>query len=318
MNDPPVNDPPVNDAGKPARFALPRRRRARRPRLRGLSFNRMLPNLLTLVGLCVGFSAIRFALDGRFGAAVIAIAVSGAIDGLDGRLARLLKATSRFGAEFDSLSDFLCFGVAPSLVLYLWALDDWGAFGYLPELMFTASMALRLARFNAAIDELPHTDDGHLPAFRFANNFFTGVPAPAGAALSLLPIYLGLEAAEHNIVWLADLARAPALSAAVLVATALLCVSTLPVWSFKNFKVPPQYALVLLLGVVVFAAILLADPWLGLALIAAAYLIMLPFSRRSFKHLQAEAESRLQPEPELDLGDKGEDKGEGSSSASFL
>ncbi|MDD2877072.1 MAG: phosphatidylcholine/phosphatidylserine synthase [Acidiphilium sp.] len=289
----------MSGAGKPSIFVLPRRRPPRRPRLRGLSFNRMLPNLLTLVGLCVGFTAIRFALDGRFGAAVIAIAVAGAIDGLDGRLARLLKATSRFGAEFDSLSDFLCFGVAPSLLLYLWALDQWGAFGYVPSLMFTACMALRLARFNAAIDALPFVDDdGHLKASRFAQNFFIGVPAPAGAALSLLPIYLGLEAAEHNVVWLADLARAPALSAAVLVGTALLCVSTLPVWSFKNFKVPPEFVLGLLLGVVVFAAILLADPWLGLALLAVAYLAMLPFSRRSFKHLQAEAEARLQPEAE--------------------
>jgi CDP-diacylglycerol--serine O-phosphatidyltransferase len=283
---------------KRRRFVLSRRRPPRRPRLRGISFNRMLPNLLTLVGLCVGFTAIRFALDGRFGAAVIAIAVAGAIDGLDGRLARLLKATSRFGAEFDSLSDFLCFGVAPSLVLFLWSLDQWGAFGYLPSLMFTASMALRLARFNAALDELPHDDDGHLPASRFAQNFFTGVPAPAGAALSLLPIYLGLEAAEHNIAWLADLSRSPALSAIVLVGTALLCVSTLPVWSFKNFKVPPEITLWLLLGVVVFAAIMLADPWLGLALLAAAYLTMLPLSRRSFKHLQAEAEARLQPDAE--------------------
>lgn len=278
---------------KPSLFVLPRRRPPRRPRLRGLSFNRMLPNLLTLVGLCVGFTAIRYALDQRFGAAVIAIAVAGVIDGLDGRLARLLKATSRFGAEFDSLSDFLCFGVAPALTVYLWSLADWGAFGYLPPLMFTACMALRLARFNAAIDAIPYADDGHLPASRFAHNFFTGVPAPAGAALSLLPIYLGLEATEHQGTFLTGLARAPVLSAVVLVGTALLCVSTLPVWNFKNFKVPPHYVLGLLLGVIVLAALLMADPWLGLALIAVAYLAMLPFSRRSFKRLQAEAEARL-------------------------
>lgn len=286
----------MSGSDKPLRFVLPRRRPPRRPRLRGMSFNRMLPNLLTLVGLCVGFTAIRFALADRFGAAVIAIAVAIVIDGLDGRLARLLKATSRFGAEFDSLSDFLCFGVAPSLTIYLWALDGWGAFGFLPCLMFTACMALRLARFNAAVDLLAHGNDGHLPASRFSNNFFTGVPAPAGAALSLLPIYLGLESREHHALWLADLSRGPALSAAVMVGTALLCVSTLPVWSFKNFKVPPDYVLGLLLGVVVFAALLLADPWLGLALLAVAYLTMLPFSRRSFKRLQAEAEARLQPE----------------------
>ncbi len=282
----------MSGAEKPPLFALPRRRPPRRPRLRGMSFNRMLPNLLTLFGLCVGFSAIRFAIEQRFGAAVIAIAVAGVIDGLDGRLARLLKATSRFGAEFDSLSDFLCFGAAPALVLYLWSLSGWGAFGYLPPLMFTACMALRLARFNAALDEIPHDSDGHLPAFRFAANFFTGVPAPAGAAIALLPIYLGLEAAEHGGGDLASLARAPALSAAVLVGTALLCISTLPVWNFKNFKVPPHYVIGILLGVIVAAAVLMADPWLGLSLLVVAYLAMLPFSRRSFKRLQAEAEAR--------------------------
>ena len=275
----------------------PRRRPPRRPRLKGTSFNRMLPNLMTLVGLCVGFTAIRFALDARFGAAVIAIAVSGAIDGLDGRLARLLKATSRFGAEFDSLSDFLCFGVAPAITLYLWALESWGAFGYFPSLIFTACMALRLARFNAALDsgDIPGLEKlpRHLPASRFAQNFFTGVPAPAGAGLALLPIYLGLEAQEHHFVWLDTIARSPALSAVVLIGVALLCVSTLPVWSFKNFKVPPEYVLAILLGVMVVAALMMADPWAGLALLAIAYLAMLPASRRSFRRLQAEAEARL-------------------------
>lgn len=282
----------MSGAEKPPLFAMHRRRPPRRPRLRGMSFNRMLPNLLTLAGLCVGFSAIRFALEQRFGAAVIAIAVAGVIDGLDGRLARLLKATSRFGAEFDSLSDFLCFGIAPALVLYLWSLSDWGAFGYLPPLVYTACMALRLARFNAAIDALPREADGHLPAFRFAANFFTGVPAPAGAAIALLPIYLGLEAARHGGDGLDRLAQAPELSALVLTGTALLCISTLPVWNFKNFKVPPQHVIAILLGVIVTAAVLLADPWLGLSLLVLAYLGMLPFSRRSFRRLQAEAEAR--------------------------
>ena len=128
------------------------RRLPRRKRFSGLSFNRMLPNLMTLLGLCIGLSSIRLAMDGNFGNAVIAIAVSGVIDGLDGRLARLLKATSRFGAEFDSLADFLCFGIAPGLVIYLWSLQAWGAMGFLPPLMYTSAMALRLARFNAALD----------------------------------------------------------------------------------------------------------------------------------------------------------------------
>lgn len=265
-------------------------RRPRRKRLAGLSFNRMLPNLLTLVGLCVGLSAIRLALDGKFGASVVALAVSAAIDGLDGRLARMLKATSRFGAEFDSLADFLCFGIAPALVIYVWSLQDWGAIGFLPPLMFASAMALRLARFNAALDTAP-------PA-AFAYNFFTGVPAPAGAGLALLPLFLGLEADQLHLVWLRAVVGFPLFTGLTLVGAALLCVSTLPVWSFKNFKVPSEGVLPLLLGVVVFAAVLFADPYAAFALLGIAYLAMLPFSRRSYKRLAREAELRRAAEPD--------------------
>jgi len=260
------------------------RKPPRRPRLTGQSFNKMLPNLMTLVGLCVGLSAIRMAMDGHFGEAVIAIAVSGVIDGLDGRLARLLRATSRFGAEFDSLADFLCFGVAPSLVIYLWSLQDWGAIGFLPPLMFTSAMALRLARFNAAIDNAP-------PA-AFAYNFFTGVPAPAGAGLALFPLLVGLEADQAHLTWLRATVGFPGFSGAVLVGVALLCVSTIPVWSFKNFKIPTANILPLLLGVVIFAAFLLADPYAAGALLGLAYIAMLPFSRISYRRLAREAETR--------------------------
>jgi CDP-diacylglycerol--serine O-phosphatidyltransferase len=266
-----------------------RRRRPRRKRLTGYSFNRMIPNLMTLIGLCVGLSAIRLALDGKFGDSVIAIAVSGVIDGLDGRLARLLRATSRFGAEFDSLADFLCFGIAPALVIYVWSLQDWGAIGFLPPLMFASAMALRLARFNAGLDTAP-------PA-AFSYNFFTGVPAPAGAGLALFPLFLGLESDQLHIVWLRAVVGYPLFTGAVLVATALLCVSTLPVWSFKNFKIPTQGVLPLLLGVVVFAAVLLADPYAAGALLGVAYITMLPFSLRSYRKLAAEAESRRQDDP---------------------
>jgi CDP-diacylglycerol--serine O-phosphatidyltransferase len=265
-------------------IARRRRRPPRRPRLSGQSFNKMLPNLMTLVGLCVGLSAIRMAMDGHFGAAVIAIGVSGIIDGLDGRLARLLRATSRFGAEFDSLADFLCFGVAPALVMYLWSLNDWGAIGFLPSLMFASAMALRLARFNAAIDNAP-------PA-AFAYNFFTGVPAPAGAGLALFPLLVGLEADKTHLIWLRSLVGFPGFSGAVLVGVALLCVSTLPVWSFKNFKIPTANVLPLLLGVVIFAAILLADPYAAGALLGLAYIAMLPFSRLSYQRLAREADHR--------------------------
>jgi CDP-diacylglycerol--serine O-phosphatidyltransferase len=261
-----------------------RRRLPRRQRFSGQSFNRMLPNLMTLLGLCIGLSAIRLAMDGRFGAAVIALAVSAVIDGLDGRLARLLKATSRFGAEFDSLSDFLCFGVAPALIIYMWSLQPWGAIGFLPPLMYSSAMALRLARFNAALDSAP-------PA-AFAYNFFTGVPAPAGAGLALFPLFLGLEAGQLHLGFVSDAVSYPLFTGAVLVGVALLCISTLPVWSFKNFKIPTAGILPMLLGVVVFAAVLFADPFAAGALLCLIYLIMLPFSLRSYRRLARQAETR--------------------------
>jgi CDP-diacylglycerol---serine O-phosphatidyltransferase len=274
----------MSESPNPNIVRIGRKRPARRPRLAGLSFNKMLPNLMTLMGLCIGLSSVRFALDGRFGSAVIAIAVAGAIDGLDGRLARLLKATSRFGAEFDSLADFLCFGVAPGLILYLWSLENWGAIGFLPPLMFTSAMALRLARFNAALDSAPRA--------AFSYNFFTGVSAPAGAVLALFPLFVGLEADKLHLIWLRNLVGFPLFSGGILAGTAILCVSTLPVWSFKNFKVPTEAVLPLLLGVVVFAAILLADPFVAGALAGIAYVVMLPFSLRSYRRLAREAELR--------------------------
>lgn len=270
--------------GSPIR-RLQRYRPRRRPRYKGPSFNRMIPNLMTLVGLCAGLTAIRFGLEGRFGAAAVAITVAGAIDGLDGRLARLLKATSRFGAEFDSLSDFLCFGVAPALVLYLWSLQRAGGYGYTPCLMFAVCMALRLARFNAALEGAPR------PAYAY--NFFTGVPAPAGAGLALFPLFLGLEAKTLGWGWLLTVAQHPLFCALALVGTALLLVSTLPIWSFKNFKVPAEYVLPLLLGTGLFAALLVADPWAALAAAGLIYILMLPFSVRSFHRLRREAEAPM-------------------------
>jgi CDP-diacylglycerol--serine O-phosphatidyltransferase len=228
----------------------------------------------------------------------VAIAVAGCIDGLDGRIARLLKATTRFGAEFDSLADFLCFGVAPSFVIYLWSLEWAGGFGYMPCLMFAVCMALRLARFNAALDAEPH------PAYAY--NFFTGVPAPAGAGLAMFPLFLGLEAKALGWQWLLNVSRFPPFCALVLIGTALLSISTLPVWSFKNFKVPAEYVLPVLLGTGLFAALLVADPWAALAAAGLIYLGMLPFSARSFRRLKheaegAEAEEKAgEPPPETD------------------
>ncbi len=259
-----------------------RRRLRRRPRYKGPSFNRVMPNLLTLLGLCAGLTSIRYALDARWQNAAVAVVVAGVIDGLDGRIARLLKATSRFGAEFDSLSDFCSFGVAPALIMYIWALHGSSRFAYMPCLMFAVCMALRLARFNAALETSPK------PAY--AQSFFTGVPAPAGAGIVLLPLFLWLEAEEQGWVRMANVAQYPLFVAGMLVGTSVLLVSTLPVWSFKNFKVPAEYVLPLLLGTGFFAALLVADPWLALAAAGLIYGLMLPFSVRSFRRLRAEAE----------------------------
>ncbi|ACI52791.1 CDP-diacylglycerol--serine O-phosphatidyltransferase [Gluconacetobacter diazotrophicus PA1 5] len=272
---------PVPEA--PAALRRPRRPgRRRRPRVRGPSFNRLIPNIMTMLGLCAGLTGMRFALDERFGDAAVALLIAACIDGLDGRIARLLRGTSRFGAEFDSLSDFLCFGVAPGFVLYLWALRDAGRYGYLPCIMFTVCMALRLARFNASLDD---TDKP-----KYASSFFTGVPAPAGAGLALFPVFLGLEARKLGWDGIYAITRLPLLPALTLSGTAFLLVSTLPVWSFKNFKVPSAYVLPLMLGTGAYAAVLVADPWGALAAAGVIYIALLPLSRRSFHRLKREAQ----------------------------
>ena len=273
-----MSDPPVPP---PRRLRL-----RRRPRFKGPSLNRMIPNVLTMIGLCAGLTAMRFALDGRFAAAAIAIVIAGCIDGLDGRIARLLHATSRFGAEFDSLADFLCFGVSPAFILYMWSLHNLHGYGYIPCLMFSVCMALRLARFNAALD------DG--PSHPFMYNFFTGVPAPMGAALALFPLILGLEGHHQGLPWLTAFAHIPALSAATLIGTAALLVSTLPVWSFKNFKIPSHFVLPAILGVLLFVGVLLSDPWAALACLDLIYVVLLPLSRRSFHRLRLEAEAEAE------------------------
>ena len=263
-----------------------RRRRARRPRFAGESFNRLIPNLLTMLGLCAGLLAIRFAIDGKFAVAVLAIVFAGGIDGIDGRIARLLRATSPFGAEFDSLSDFVSFGVAPAFVLYLWSLQGTGGLAFLPSLMFAVCVALRLARFNASLD------GGHPPAYAY--NFFAGVPAPAVAGVVLFPLFTGIEARHLGASWLFVAVHAAPVVAAFEIGCAFLAISTLPVWSFKNFRVPAHFVLPMMLGTGAFAAVLVADPWAALAAAGLLYLGMLPFSRRSFRRLRADAEARAE------------------------
>jgi CDP-diacylglycerol--serine O-phosphatidyltransferase len=244
---------------------------------------------MTMLGLCCGLVAIRAAFEARFAEAAVLIVVAGVIDGLDGRLARMLKATSRFGAEFDSLADFLSFGVAPALVLYLWALQDYRGIAFAPALLFAVCSALRLARFNATLDV------GPAPKPAFTYNFFTGVPAPAGAGCALFPLFAGLFFTQIEMPLLASIMHNPVLVAGVLILVGGLMVSTLPTWSFKNFKVPRAAVLPLLLSVGFYMALLFAEPWGALAMAGIVYLGMLPFSVRSYLRLKQEAESLLEP-----------------------
>lgn len=278
---------PQGGDAKPGPLRFRRFHRRVRPRFDGLSFNRLMPNILTLVGLCAGLVAMRFALEGRWDRAAALIVVAAIIDGLDGRLARLLKATSRFGAEFDSLADFLSFGVAPAFILYLWTLQGTPGLGFVPCLLFAVCMALRLARFNAALEAVP----GLAPKPAYAQSFFTGVPAPAGAGLVMFPVFASLMAEGWDMMGLAQGLRHPVFVAIVLMLVGAMLVSTLPTWSFKNFKVPRAIVLPLLLGIGGYVALLVAEPWAALAAAGLIYAGMLPFSARSYLRLKREAEA---------------------------
>src|ERR1700704_2889112 len=237
-----------------------------RPRrgLRGFSINRLIPNVLTLAALCSGLTAIRFGLQGQMKLAVIAIIVAAILDTLDGRVARRLGVPSRFGAELDSLSDFLCFGVSPALVLYLASLKDAGALGWVVTLMFPMCSALRLARFNTGL--LADT-----PPPAWTGSYFTGVPAPAGALVALIPLVVSFEA---EAAW----PRHPLVVGAVLVVVGGLMVSLLPTFSFKKGRVPRHLVLPALLGAALMMGVIASSPWIGMSLLGLGYASLIPFS----------------------------------------
>jgi CDP-diacylglycerol--serine O-phosphatidyltransferase len=243
--------------------------RSRRRRLRGFSINRLIPNVLTLAALCSGLTAIRFGLQGQMKLAVIAIIVAAILDTLDGRVARRLGVTSRFGAELDSLSDFLCFGVSPALVLYLVSLKDAGALGWVVTLMFPMCSALRLARFNTALDA-----DTPPPAWTSA--YFTGVPAPAGALLALIPLVVSFEI---EAAW----PRHALVVGAVLVVVGGLMVSRLPTFSFKKGRVPRHLVLPSLLAVALMLGVIASSPWIGMSLLGLGYASLIPFSWLAYR-----------------------------------
>ncbi len=243
-----------------------------RRRFKAVPFRLIAPNLVTLMALCAGLTGIRMAIDGRFETALVSIAAAAFLDGVDGRVARMLKGTSRFGAELDSLTDFVNFGVAPALILHVWILHAFQSIGWIGSLIFAIAMVLRLARFNVALA------DRNQPAWK--KNFFVGVPAPAGALTVLAPIYLELSGLPHT-----DLAAPLVLIYTILIA--MLVVSTLPTYSGKTIglRIPRANVLPLILGVVAAVAILFSYPWITMTVLVVVYLASIPFARRSwFQH----------------------------------
>lgn len=245
------------------------------PRFGKVPVRYLLPNLITLLALCSGVTAIRLAIEGRYELAVAAVIVAVVLDAVDGRLARLLKGTSRFGAELDSLADFVNFGVAPALLIYLWSLNTLRTAGWVIALILAICCALRLARFNVALD------DPGKPAW--ASGFFTGAPAPAGAGLALLPMYLGflgLINDGHDYAFVI---------APYVVLVALLMVSRVPTYSGKNLgNWIPREMVLPILGLAAFAVIMLiAYPWQLLTVVALAYLAMIPVAIRAHRRLRA-------------------------------
>ena len=257
-------------------------RRLRRRRFRRIPVRTLAPNLVTLLALCAGLTAIRLAFENRYGLALAAIVFAAILDGIDGRLARLLKGTSRFGAELDSLSDFVNFGVAPALILYFWGLHDLKSAGWIAAMVFAICAGLRLARFNVMID------DPDRPAW--ASNFFVGVPAPAGAIIVLLPIYAAFLGVPRSpfLTWL---------TLAYTLVVACLMVSRLPVFSGKRIgqRVPPEMVGPLVVVMVLAVALLISYPWVVLTAGTLAYLVSLPFSWLSYRGYEQRArESKVE------------------------
>lgn len=236
----------------------------------------MIPNILTLLALAAGLTSIRFALLEQWEYAVLSLVVAAILDTLDGRVARLLKGASKFGAELDSLSDFVCFGVSPALILYLWAMQEAGRAGWILVMLFAMCCALRLARFNVA------ADDEDEPAWKA--NFFAGVPAPAGAGLVLLPMVLSFQVD-------AEILRNPWFVALFLFSVGGLLVSSLPTFSFKKLKITRNWVLPTMLIVAGIAAFAVSVPWLTLSIVLFVYIGTFPLSFKSYRRFQTQAEA---------------------------
>ena len=258
----------------------------REPGAGGLTLRAMLPNAITAAALCSGLTGIRFAIDGQWAFAIGLVVLAGVLDGIDGRIARLLNAQSRFGAELDSLADSLSFGVAPALILFLWSLNDWPRFGWFAALAFAICCALRLARFNARIDvdDQPHKSAG----------FLTGVPAPVGAGLAFTPFYLWHETGYAAL-------REPVFMAAWLTLIAGLMISNLPTLSWASLRPRRSIRLPLIAFTGLAFAALLLEPWWTLAAISIVYLALMPYGLVKYARIRrrrkADAESAAVPAP---------------------
>jgi CDP-diacylglycerol--serine O-phosphatidyltransferase len=260
-------------------------------RITSLSINRVIPNVLTLLALTAGMTSIRFAIVGKYEAAVISIIIAGIFDVLDGRVARLLHSTSSFGAQLDSLSDFISFGVAPAVVLYIWTMAQLATVGWVIVVLFAICCGLRLARFNTQLDvELPP----------YAYNFFTGVPAPAGAGLALIPMFISFEAGGGFF-------HSPWVNAVMIAGAALLMVSRIPTFSTKKFRIHHDHVVPLLLVIGVLAAFLTTAPWPTLTAVGVAYLASIPFTYVQFNRARRAYEGAVAAADAQPAGPDGED-----------
>ena len=247
----------------------------------------ILPNMLTLIGVCIGLTSIRFALDGRFEFAIIAIILAAVIDGLDGRIARLIKGTSKVGKELDSLTDMISFGVAPAFIMYFWKLNTLGRFGWLVCLIYVICVALRLARFNVNSEQVPSWRD----------NFFEGVPSPAGGILVLTPLIFSLT--NFNFFQINYEIVVPSF----FIITSLLLISKFPSYSFKKIVIQRKTTIFLLFGIVLFFGLLLIYPFNVLAISAIVYLIMLPISYFHYQKLKKQNDELNSEEEDDNLED---------------
>ncbi len=242
---------------------------ARGPRLREIPIRLVVPNLITILAICAGLTGIRLAFESRYELAVAMVLVAAFLDGIDGRVARLMKATSKFGAQMDSLADIVNFGVAPALVVYVYALDQARSLGWIAALIYTIAAGLRLARFNVMSER-----DNRAP---WQSEYFVGVPAPAGAMLVLLPVYLGFLGLTTDRIF-------AFLSSGYTVLIAFLLISRLPVWSGKSeSRMRRDLVLPAMLGVVIYVAMLMSFTWEVMVFTVCAYLISLPFGARKWK-----------------------------------